>query len=85
MARYREAKTHSAGRVHANNDDLYHFFIGFSVGFCINEEEGYLLPTIAQKITDDDWSIQSKRRQVIFRAIVGNITFFFICTIYMCK
>ena len=21
---------------------------------------------------DDDWSIQSKRRQVIFRAIVGN-------------
>ena len=24
---------------------------------------------------DDDWSIQSKRRQVIFRAIVGKITF----------
>ena len=24
---------------------------GFSVGFCINEEEGYLLPTIARKIT----------------------------------
>ena len=27
------------------------FFHGFSVGFCINEEEGYLLPTIARKIT----------------------------------
>ena len=26
-------------------------FSGFSVGFCINEEEGYLLPTIARKIT----------------------------------
>ena len=38
-------------------------FSGFSVGFCINEE-GYLLPTIARKIT---W-------QVIFRAIVGNLT-----------
>ena len=24
-------------------------FSGFSVGFCINEEEGYLLPTIARK------------------------------------
>ena len=39
-------------------------------------EEGYLLPTIARKNNlptfrlnapvDDDWSIQSKRRQVIF-------------------
>ena len=27
------------------------YFSGFSVGFCINEEEGYLLPTIARKIT----------------------------------
>ena len=26
-------------------------FSGFSVGFCINEEEGYLLPNIARKIT----------------------------------
>ena len=26
-------------------------FSGFSVGFCINEEEGSLLPTIARKIT----------------------------------
>ena len=26
-------------------------FSGFSVGLCINEEEGYLLPTIARKIT----------------------------------
>ena len=26
-------------------------FSGFSVGFCINEEEGYLLPTTARKIT----------------------------------
>ena len=25
-------------------------FSGFSVGFCINEEEGYLLPTVARKI-----------------------------------
>ena len=41
-------------------------FSGFSAGFCINEEEGYLFRP------DDDWSIQSKRRQVIFRAIVGN-------------
>ena len=45
-----------------------HSFSGFSVGLCINEE-GYLLPTIAQKITCRrfDWSIQSKRRQVILR------------------
>ena len=27
------------------------FFSGFSVGFCINEEKVYLLPTIARKIT----------------------------------
>jgi len=32
-------------------------FSDFSVGFCINEEKGYLLP---------------KRRQVVFRARVGN-------------
>ena len=31
--------------------------------------EGYLLPTFRP---DDDWSIHSKRRQVIFRAQVGN-------------
>ena len=29
---------------------MYVVFSGFSVGFCINEE-GYLLPTIARKIT----------------------------------
>ena len=36
-------------------------FSGFSVGFCINEEEGYLLPTIARKITCRcfDWMLQS--------------------------
>jgi len=26
-------------------------FSDFSVGFCINEEKGYLLPTLARKIT----------------------------------
>ena len=45
--------------------------------------EGYLVPTWARKITcdistecsfrpDDDWGIQSKRQQVIFRAQVGT-------------
>ena len=33
-------------------------------------DEGYLLPNIA--CPDDYWSIQLKRWQVIFRAIVGN-------------
>ena len=37
----------------------------FSVGFCINEEEVTAGP-------DDDWSIQSKRQQVIFQAQVGT-------------
>ena len=38
------------------------------------EEKCYLLLILAQKIfhPDDNWSIQSKRRQVIFRAQVSN-------------
>ena len=34
----------------ANAREEIESFSGFSVGFCINEEEGYLLPTIARKI-----------------------------------
>jgi len=29
----------------ANTEDTGMSFIGFSVGFCINREKGYLLPT----------------------------------------
>ena len=58
-------------------------FSGFSVGFCINEERLSVtnfssennLPTFrlnAPVVPDDDWSIQSKCRQVISRAKVGN-------------
>ena len=76
---------------------LLHFLSvhGFSFGFCINEEEGYLLPTIAQKITCRrfDWMLQSSSGRKWFAplyfcpdddwsihsASVGNRTFFFIC------
>ena len=40
-------------------------FSGFSVGSCINEEEGYLLPTSAWKTTGQrfDWMLQSSLEQ----------------------
>ena len=55
-------------------------FSGFSVGFRINEEKvicyqlkpGKYLADISTECPDDDWSIQSKCLQVIFRAKVGT-------------
>ena len=52
-------------------------FSGFSVGFCINEEEGYLLPTIARK--NDLWTfrlnapvvIRAKVKQLLIR--IGSV------------
>ena len=46
-----ESKLASRSSTKATVAKTVFFFSGFSVGFCINEEEGYLLPTIARKIT----------------------------------
>ena len=68
-------------------------FSDFSVGFCINEEKGYLLPTLARKNNfadvstecsshhhpDDDWSIQSKRRQSFFSELELVTDNLFLC------
>ena len=45
---------------------------GFSVGSCINEEEGYLLPTRARKITCRcfDWTLQFFRKVIVILPIM---------------
>ena len=56
-------------------------FSGFSVGFCINEEEGYLLPTIARKITLPTFRLNAP---VVIRAKVKEVrtkTSLFIATL----
>ena len=66
-------------------------FSGFSAGFCINEEKGYLLPTLAWKITLPMFQLNApvvitfalmmtgafsrNVGKVIFRTQVGNILF----------
>ena len=45
-------------------------FSGFSVGFCINEEEGYLLPTTARKITLPTFRLNAP---VVIRAKVKEV------------
>ena len=57
--------------------DICANFRGFSVGFCINEEKviSYQLELRMFRLNApfaNDWSIQSKCRQVIFQAQVGT-------------